>query len=120
MSISFFEILEDEIFDGAEVVAGHDGLRRDIRRVSVFDCPYHEDMMAEGVIQEGDLFLSCLEQFPSGTDGIIQFFEGMIKYKAAGLMIVPTGRTYLSNLFNVESLCKMTEIYILAIEKLME
>lgn len=51
MSISFFEILEDEIFDGAEVVAGHDGLQRDIRRVSVFDCPYHEDMMAEGVIQ---------------------------------------------------------------------
>ena len=83
MSISFVEILEDDIFAGAEVIAGEGGLRRDIRRVSVFDCPYHEDMMEEGVLQEGDLFLSCLEQFPSGTDDITRFFRGMINYKAA-------------------------------------
>ena len=38
MSISFVEILEDDIFAGAEVIAGEGGLRRDIRRVSVFDC----------------------------------------------------------------------------------
>lgn len=92
MSISFIEILEDEIFAGAEVLAGEGGLRRDIRRVSVFDCPYHEDMMEEGVVQEGDLFLSCLEQFPAGTDDITRFFKGMIDYKAAGLMVVHTGR----------------------------
>ena len=67
MSISFVEILEDDIFAGAEVIAGEGGLRRDIRRVSVFDCPYHEDMMEEGVLQEGYLLLSCLDQIPSGT-----------------------------------------------------
>ncbi len=97
MSVTFMEILEDEIFDEAVVMTGDGGLCRDIRRVSVFDCPYHEDMMEEGVIEEGDLFLSCLEQFPAGNDDITQFFEGMIKYKVAGLMIVPTGRTDLVN-----------------------
>lgn len=116
MSISFFEILEDEIFDGAEILAGRGGLQHDIRRVSVFDCPYHEDMMAEGVIQEGDLFLSCLEQFPSGTDDITQFFKGMIQYKAAGLMIVPTGRTDLVN-SRLADLCRLNNFPVIIVRR---
>ena len=116
MSISFVEILEDDIFAGAEVIAGEGGLRRDIRRVSVFDCPYHEDMMEEGVLQEGDLFLSCLEQFPSGTDDITRFFRGMINYKAAGLIVVPTGRTDLLS-DNLIDICERADFPVIVVRR---
>lgn len=116
MSISFVEILEDDIFAGAEVIAGEGGLRRDIRRVSVFDCPYHEDMMEEGVLQEGDLFLSCLEQFPSGTDDIMRFFRGMINYKAAGLIVVPTGRTDLLS-DNLIDICERADFPVIVVRR---
>ncbi len=116
MSISFLDILEDDIFEGAEVLAGDGGLKHDIRRVSVFDCPYHEDMMEEGVVQEGDLFLSCLEQFPAGTEDITCFFEGMIKYKAAGLMIVPTGRTDLVSA-HLADICRQADFPVIVVRR---
>ncbi len=116
MSISFMDILEDEIFEDAEVLAGDGGLRRDICRVSVFDCPYHEDMMEEGVVQEGDLFLSCLEQFPAENDDITRFFEGMIKYKAAGLMIVPTGRTDLVS-GSLTDICRQADFPVIVVRR---
>lgn len=116
MGITFMEVLEDEIFRDAEIRAGKEGLRRQIGRVSVFDCPYHEDMMEEGVIEEGDLFLSCLEQFPPEEAGMERFIRGLIQYKAAGLMVVSSGRTDLLT-EEVLQLCGRNEFPVLVVRR---
>lgn len=72
--------------------------------------------MEEGVLQEGDLFLSCLEQFPSGTDDITRFFRGMINYKAAGLIVVPTGRTDLLS-DNLIDICERADFPVIVVRR---
>lgn len=91
MDISLRELFRDSMFDGAEILAGKDGLTRRCQRVSVFDCPYHETLLAQGIIKPGDLFLSVLEQFRDGQGDLMGFARGLVSYRSAGLLILPTG-----------------------------
>lgn len=91
MDISLRELFRDSMFDEAEVLAGKNGLSRRCRRVSVFDCPYHETLLAQGIIKTGDLFLSVLEQFRNSQGDLMDFARGLVSYRSAGLLILPTG-----------------------------
>ena len=91
MGISVYELLTDELFSGTEVAAGREGLFRVIHSVSVFDCPYHEDILNSGIISEGDIFLSCLEQFQPGSESLVDFLNFLDLHGCAGLIVIPTG-----------------------------
>lgn len=91
MGISVYELLTDELFSGTEVAAGREGLFRVIQSVSVFDCPYHEDILNSGIISEGDIFLSCLEQFQPGSESLVDFLNFLDRHGCAGLIVIPTG-----------------------------
>lgn len=91
VDISLRELFRDSVFDRAEILAGKSGLSRRCQRVSVFDCPYHEALLAQGIIKPGDLFLSVLEQFQDGRGDLMGFARGLVSYRSAGLLILPTG-----------------------------
>lgn len=97
MSVCLDEILKNSLFDGSTILAGRQGTDRIVQRVSVFDCPYHADILAGGIVEAGDLFISCLEQFQDGDDALWQFMESLIHYNSAGLLVVPTGRVAVLN-----------------------
>ena len=93
MSVQLEKICIDPIFDKAKVLAGRDGIRtRTVHRVSVFDCPYHQHIAEDGIIDRGDLFISCLEQFQTGSPEVRKSIEGLINRQAAGLIIVPSAK----------------------------
>lgn len=91
MDVVVKSLLEDPIFADAEILAGKNGISRLCRRISVFDCPYHKEILEEGVIKEGDLFLSCLEQFRQDSTSLRGFAESLVQYRSAGLLVIPTG-----------------------------
>lgn len=97
MNIQFETLLRDELFDGHKVLAGRAGLQSRIKRVSVFDCPCVTDILDRKILSEGDVFITCLEQFREDTDGkeIRFYFECLIKARCAGLLVVSEDRTYL-------------------------
>ena len=95
MALILSEIIKDEIFEGADLLCGQSGLSNPVKRVSVFDCPYHEDLVSAGMIMEGDLFISCLEQFDSVNAEFWKFLKGMVRYHSAGLIVVYSGKVSL-------------------------
>lgn len=48
-------------------------------------------LLAQGIIKLGDLFLSVLEQFRDGRGDLMGFAHGLVAYRSAGLLILPTG-----------------------------
>lgn len=88
MYISLKEILKNEMFKDVLVVAGANGLERKVQRVSVFDCPCNRRILESDIIKEGDLFISCLEQFKYDENNIYEFINVMLKANCSGLFIV--------------------------------
>lgn len=92
MGIPLQQLFSHSIFSGCRILAGGKGLSRRVRRVSVFDCPFHPEL-ADQVLVPGDLFLSCLEQFQEGDPNLKEFIFSLIEHNSAGLLIVSTGKS---------------------------
>ena len=112
MGISVYELLTDELFSGTEVLAGREGLSRIVQSVSVFDCPYHEDILNSGIISSGDIFLSCLEQFQPGSESLVDFLNFLDSHGCAGLIVVPTGKLSVID-DRIKGLCEEKEFPVL-------
>ena len=93
MNISVEGILQNEIFTNVKVIAGEKGLKNKVKQISVFDCPCVPDVI-ERVLNKGDLFITCLEQFRHDHDGqeIRFYFECLLKAGCAGLLVVTDDR----------------------------
>lgn len=91
MHIHLKELLEDPVFAGCKILAGAKGLNREVSRISVFDCPYHAGLVANGIVAPGDIFISCLEQFHPGDHTVQLFLNSLVEMETSGLLIVPTG-----------------------------
>lgn len=88
MFVTLREILKNELFKNVRILAGSEGLSRKVRRVSVFDCPCSKDLLQRGILREGDVFITCLEQFRRDRQGIGEYIENLILSGSAGLLIV--------------------------------
>lgn len=94
MNIEIGALLKDKLFVNRKILAGGSGLHRKVKRISVFDCPCVPDILERGVLCEGDLFITCLEQFRNEKDDseIRYYLECLIQSKSAGLLIVTDDR----------------------------
>lgn len=94
MNIEIGALLKDNLFVNRKILAGGSGLHRKVKRISVFDCPCVPDILERGVLCEGDLFITCLEQFRNEKDDseIRYYLECLIQSKSAGLLIVTDDR----------------------------
>ena len=88
MLVSMEEILKNPMFSQARVMAGENGLNRKIKRVSVFDCAVSDTLLERRILSEGDLFITCLEQFKHETESIKVYFDTLIQTGCAGLFVV--------------------------------
>ncbi|MDD4376698.1 MAG: PucR family transcriptional regulator [Eubacteriales bacterium] len=88
MYISLKEILKNNLFNNVEILAGEEGLFRKVKRVSVFDCPFRDNILDDKIVEEGDFFISCLEQFRSKKEDVEKFINTLIKGNCSGLFIV--------------------------------
>lgn len=87
MFITIKNIIESPYFNNMKVVAGARGLGRTIKRVSVGDVKIHDN---EDLFLEGDLILSCLDQFLSceNNKDINEYFDVIIGKKCCGILVV--------------------------------
>ena len=92
MQITFADLLKNDMFDDCRLLAGSLGLDRVVNRISVFDCPCHEEVLAGGIMEDGDVFITCLEQFEQDRASIMIFLDYLIQYHCSGVLIVATGR----------------------------
>lgn len=88
MYISLSDIIKNELFVHSKILAGDAGLKRKVKRVSVFDCHCEEERIEKGIYKEGDLFLTCLDQFAKDKTGIDAYFHALGKTKSAGLIVI--------------------------------
>lgn len=92
MYVSLSKILKHGIFSSnIEILAGKDGLERKVKRISVFDCPCNQAILKKNILVEGDLFITCLEQFQNNREGIYEYIHSLIEAKSSGLLIVTDG-----------------------------
>lgn len=88
MHMTLSHVLENPIFKEASILAGSKGLSRTIKRVSVFDCPFSSNENYKALIQDGDFFISCLEQFRTNPQTVMTFLQQLIDCGSSGLCIV--------------------------------
>lgn len=94
MKISLSEILLNDLFKNSSILAGKRGLENHVKQISVFDCPCIPDIMERNILNKGDLFITCLEQFRNDKDGseIKFYFETLTKIGCSGLLIISADR----------------------------
>lgn len=97
MYVTLAEIISNNLFTGKEVITGDNGLNKTVQRVSIYDCPYDINFLKDGVLNEGDLIISCLEQFRVDDSKVVQFFEALIKSKCSGLLMMTDDMRYVIN-----------------------
>lgn len=88
MYISLQTILKHPAFHQVKILAGREGTMRIVKRVSVFDCALREDINALGLIDQGDLFVSCLDQFVKEPERVLDFVQTLNIGKCSGLLVV--------------------------------
>ena len=54
MAVNLAEILKLDVFESANVICGNLGLDKPVKRISVFDCAFHEEIVSDGLLIEGD------------------------------------------------------------------
>lgn len=94
MNIELGTLLRDKLFENSRVLAGERGLGRRVKRISVFDCPCVSDILERKILCEGDLFITCLEQFRNEPDDreLRFYLECQIHSGATGLLVVTDDR----------------------------
>lgn len=95
MYVTLREVLSNNLFNEKILLAGENGLNNTIQRVSIYDCPYDNNYLKDGVLNEGDLIISCLEQFRVDDSNLSPFFNALIKGKCAGLLIISDDMIYI-------------------------
>lgn len=116
MHIAIRDILRNEIFSNAEILGGKRGLNREVKQISVFDCPCVPDIIEKKTLNKGDLFITCLEQFRDDDEGkeIRFYFQCLIQSGCAGLLIVTEDRTDLLT-GEILELCEKSQFPVIVI-----
>ena len=88
MFISLKSVVDSQEFKDVKILAGKDGLYRNITSISVNDLK--TEFMSPETIETGDLFITSLHQYageenPEAADGYVQT---LIDHNCSGLIVV--------------------------------
>ena len=95
MNVSLEQIFNVPLFKNGVVLAGREGMYRTVKRVSVFDAPFQEDVLEKGIIAPGDFFVTSLLQFDTKPEQIMEVIRILVKGSCSGLCIMTRGRVEL-------------------------
>lgn len=80
-------ILEQPLFENAQILAGKSYLNNIVNRLSVFDCPVKDSMLDKNIVEHGDLFLSGLDQFTENPQALKKFISILTNMRYSALII---------------------------------
>lgn len=76
------------IFENMKILSGREGLDRIVKRASVFDAPFQEDVLEKDVLVLGDFFITFLLQFHPGSEEQMQVLQLLVKGNCSGLCVM--------------------------------
>lgn len=56
MNISLLQVLNAPLFENVKILSGRAGLGRIVKRASVFDAPFKEDVLEKDILAPGDFY----------------------------------------------------------------
>ena len=73
MNISLLQVLNAPLFENVKILSGRAGLGRIVKRASVFDAPFKEDVLEKDILAPGDFFITSLLQFQPKSEELMQW-----------------------------------------------
>ena len=101
MNISLLQVLNAPLFENVKILSGRAGLGRIVKRASVFDAPFKEDVLEKDILAPGDFFITSLLQFQPGSEELMRVLELLVKGNCSGLCVMMEER---AELFSEEML----------------
>ena len=101
MNISLLQIINTPLFENVKILSGREGLDRIVKRASVFDAPFQEDVLEKDILAPGDFFITSLLQFYPGSEELMQVLQLLVKGNCSGLCVMMEER---AELFSKEML----------------
>ena len=101
MNISLLQVLNAPLFKNIKILSGKTGLDRIVKRASVFDAPFKEDVLEKDILAPGDFFITSLLQFQQGSEELMRILELLVKGNCSGLCVMMEER---AELFSEEML----------------
>lgn len=116
MNISLLQILNAPLFENVKILAGQDGLTRIVKRASVFDAPFQEDVLEKDILAPGDFFITSLLQFEPDSEELMQVLELLVRGNCSGLCVMMEER---AELFSEEMLlfCEEKQFPVICMQK---
>ena len=78
MNISLLQIINTPLFENVKILSGREGLDRIVKRASVFDAPFQEDVLEKDILAPGDFFITSLLQFHPGSEELRQLWQLLV------------------------------------------
>lgn len=101
MNISLLQVLNAPLFENVKILSGRAGLGRIVKRASVFDAPFKEDVLEKDILAPGDFFSTSLLQFQPKSEELMQVLALLVKGNCSGLCVMMEER---AELFSKEML----------------
>lgn len=108
-------LLNQPLFDDAQIMAGEACLDNVINRVSVFDCPVRGSAIDKNIIEHGDLFLSSLDQFIGNPEILLEFICTLIDCKCSALIILDINSSLITE--NIIAHCNRGRLPIIMVDR---
>ena len=83
MGITVKEALKIKGLDQAKLICGENGLYREIKRVSVIECPESPEMFIEG-----DFFITAFYALKDDSDAQLEMVKALVEKKSSGLCVI--------------------------------
>ncbi|SDK91671.1 PucR family transcriptional regulator [Natronincola ferrireducens] len=88
MPVKVRNVLDLDIFQEVNIIAGEQGLNKEIHRVSFVDCPISSDVIDKGIMRKGDFYLSSLFAAKDSIDSMLQLINILSQSKSSGICII--------------------------------
>ena len=99
MNISLLQVLNAPLFENVKILSGRAGLGRIVKRASVFDAPFKEDVLEKDILAPGDFFITSLLQFQPKSEELLQVLALRVKGNCSGLCVMMEERAELFSIF---------------------
>lgn len=92
--MKWIDLLTFSILKDAKIIAGVNGINREIKAISVYDCVPQEDFFPD---EEGTLYITLFEQYREHPQDIYTWIQYLHNNKVSGVCTIDDGLKYLDN-----------------------
>lgn len=90
--MKWIDLLTFSILKDAKIIAGVNGINREIKAISVYDCVPQDDFFPD---EEGTLYITLFEQYRDNPQDIYEWIQYLHKNKVSGICTIDDGLKYL-------------------------